>query len=64
MKAINELINLGHSLGAHIAGTAGRNLNSMTSQLIPRITGLGLFLLVAAKVAFFDYSQIHFSRSC
>lgn len=31
---------IGHSLGAHIAGTAGRNLNSMTSQLIPRITGL------------------------
>lgn len=30
----------GHSLGAHIAGSAGRNLNAMTSQLIPRITGL------------------------
>lgn len=39
---MNEIL-AGHSLGAHIAGSAGRNLNSMTSQLIPRITGLGRY---------------------
>lgn len=29
----------GHSLGAHIAGSAGRNLNYKTDKLLPRITG-------------------------
>ncbi|XP_055296585.1 uncharacterized protein LOC129565592 [Sitodiplosis mosellana] len=31
---------IGHSLGAHIAGSAGRNLNYKTNKLLPRITGL------------------------
>lgn len=31
---------LGNSLGAHIVGSAGRNLNYMTDRLLPRITGL------------------------
>lgn len=30
----------GHSLGAHIVGSAGRNFNYKTDKLIPRITGL------------------------
>lgn len=30
----------GHSLGAHIVGSAGRNLNYKTDKLLPRITGL------------------------
>lgn len=51
-KALKELVSIypsypienihliGHSLGAHICGSAGRNFNYMTSQLLPRITGL------------------------
>lgn len=31
---------LGHSLGAHIAGSAGRNLFYKSEKLVPRITGL------------------------
>lgn len=31
---------LGHSLGAHIAGAAGRNLFYKSEKLVPRITGL------------------------
>ncbi|EDX02579.1 vitellogenin-3 [Drosophila yakuba] len=31
---------IGHSLGAHIVGSAGRHLQQMTNQTIPRITGL------------------------
>lgn len=31
---------IGHSLGAHIAGSAGRNLQYKTNKLLPRITGL------------------------
>lgn len=31
---------IGHSLGAHIVGSTGRNLNYKTSKLLPRITGL------------------------
>lgn len=30
----------GHSLGAHIVGSAGRNLYYKTGKLVPRITGL------------------------
>lgn len=30
---------IGHSLGAHIVGSAGRNFNYKTEKLIPRITG-------------------------
>lgn len=30
---------IGHSLGAHIVGSAGRNFNYKTDKLIPRITG-------------------------
>lgn len=30
----------GHSLGAHIAGAAGRQLHRSTKKLVPRITGL------------------------
>ncbi|KAJ6640105.1 Vitellogenin-1 [Pseudolycoriella hygida] len=37
---VEKLHLIGHSLGAHIAGSAGRNLHGMTFQLIPRITGL------------------------
>lgn len=29
----------GHSLGAHIVGSAGRNLHYQTEKLLPRITG-------------------------
>lgn len=32
----------GHSLGAHIVGAAGRNLNYKTDKLLPRITGNSL----------------------
>ncbi|KAH8356762.1 hypothetical protein KR200_007924, partial [Drosophila serrata] len=31
---------IGHSLGAHIMGTAGRTFKRLTGKLIPRITGL------------------------
>ncbi|XP_016962933.1 vitellogenin-1 [Drosophila biarmipes] len=31
---------IGHSLGAHIVGAAGRHLHRLTNQTIPRITGL------------------------
>ncbi|XP_033159059.1 phospholipase A1 [Drosophila mauritiana] len=31
---------VGHSLGAHIMGTAGRTFKKLTGKLIPRITGL------------------------
>ncbi|EDV46470.1 vitellogenin-3 [Drosophila erecta] len=31
---------IGHSLGAHIVGSAGRHLQRLTNQTIPRITGL------------------------
>ncbi|XP_039488100.1 vitellogenin-1 isoform X2 [Drosophila santomea] len=31
---------IGHSLGAHIMGTAGRTFKKLTGKLIPRITGL------------------------
>ncbi|XP_016980058.1 vitellogenin-1 [Drosophila rhopaloa] len=31
---------IGHSLGAHIVGSAGRHLHRLTGQLVPRITGL------------------------
>ncbi|KAH8379975.1 hypothetical protein KR009_008299 [Drosophila setifemur] len=31
---------LGHSLGAHIMGTAGRTFKRLTGKVIPRITGL------------------------
>ncbi|XP_011185243.1 vitellogenin-1-like [Zeugodacus cucurbitae] len=31
---------IGHSLGAHIVGTAGRYFNYKTGKLVPRITGL------------------------
>ncbi|XP_055915169.1 vitellogenin-1-like [Eupeodes corollae] len=31
---------IGHSLGAHICGVAGRTFNKLTSKLIPRITAL------------------------
>ncbi|XP_002042358.2 vitellogenin-1 [Drosophila sechellia] len=31
---------IGHSLGAHIVGSAGRHLQHLTNQTIPRITGL------------------------
>lgn len=31
---------LGHSLGAHICGFAGRTFTNLTDQYIPRITGL------------------------
>ncbi|EDV52496.1 vitellogenin-1 isoform X2 [Drosophila erecta] len=31
---------IGHSLGAHIMGTAGRTFTKLTGKLIPRITGL------------------------
>ncbi|XP_016923285.2 vitellogenin-1 [Drosophila suzukii] len=31
---------IGHSLGAHIVGSAGRHLRRLTNQTIPRITGL------------------------
>lgn len=30
----------GHSLGAHIAGAAGRYLNYRTQKFLPRVTGL------------------------
>lgn len=35
----------GHSLGAHIAGSAGRNLYYKTDKLLPRITGAIKFIL-------------------
>lgn len=35
---------IGHSLGAHIAGAAGRHFTSLTNQLIPRITGMDSML--------------------
>ncbi|XP_017067422.1 vitellogenin-1 [Drosophila eugracilis] len=31
---------IGHSLGAHIVGSAGRHLRRLTGRIIPRITGL------------------------
>lgn len=31
---------IGHSLGAHIVGAAGRNYNELTGNWLPRITGL------------------------
>ncbi|EDS44107.1 vitellogenin [Culex quinquefasciatus] len=31
---------IGHSLGAHIVGAAGRRFQDLTGQMIPRITGL------------------------
>ncbi|XP_033242726.1 vitellogenin-1 [Drosophila miranda] len=31
---------IGHSLGAHIMGTAGRTFKRLTGRLVPRITGL------------------------
>ncbi|KAH8317101.1 hypothetical protein KR074_011834, partial [Drosophila pseudoananassae] len=31
---------IGHSLGAHIVGAAGRHLTKLTGKVIPRITGL------------------------
>lgn len=31
---------LGHSLGAHIVGSVGRNYNNITGKLLPHITGL------------------------
>lgn len=34
----------GHSLGAHIAGSAGRNLNYKTDKMLPRITGANTIL--------------------
>ncbi|XP_055296584.1 vitellogenin-1-like [Sitodiplosis mosellana] len=37
---IEKIHLVGHSLGAHIAGSAGRNLYKKTGKLVPRITGL------------------------
>lgn len=34
------MVRLGHSLGAHICGYAGRHFYNLTDQFIPRITGL------------------------
>ncbi|KAH8419683.1 hypothetical protein KR009_000874 [Drosophila setifemur] len=31
---------IGHSLGAHIVGSAGRHLTQLTGRVVPRITGL------------------------
>ncbi|XP_017112664.1 vitellogenin-1-like [Drosophila elegans] len=31
---------IGHSLGAHIVGSAGRHLQRLTGKIVPRITGL------------------------
>ncbi|XP_052849334.1 vitellogenin-1-like [Drosophila gunungcola] len=31
---------IGHSLGAHIVGSAGRHLQGLTGKIVPRITGL------------------------
>lgn len=36
---IEKIQLIGHSLGAHIAGSVGRNLNYRTDKLIPRIVG-------------------------
>lgn len=36
----NLIFHEGHSLGAHIGGSAGRNFYYKTSKLLPRITGL------------------------
>lgn len=51
----------GHSLGAHIAGSAGRNLNYKTNKLLPRITGLDpaskySFLLISSQITGVDDS--------
>jgi pimeloyl-ACP methyl ester carboxylesterase len=37
---INNIYLIGHSLGAHIAGAAGRTFEEITGRLLPRITGL------------------------
>jgi len=37
---IEKLHLIGHSLGAHIVGSAGRTLSYKTGKLLPRITGL------------------------
>lgn len=37
---IRNIYLIGHSLGAHIAGAAGRTFEEITGQLLPRITGL------------------------
>lgn len=36
------IFSVGHSLGAHICGYAGRHFTSLTNKVIPRITGMVL----------------------
>ncbi|KAH8248053.1 hypothetical protein KR038_012014 [Drosophila bunnanda] len=40
LMPVSNIHLIGHSLGAHIVGSAGRNLHRLTGQTIPRITGL------------------------
>jgi hypothetical protein len=43
---------MGHSLGSHIAGQAGRTFEDETGKLLPRITGFD-----PAKVTKFEQHQ-------
>uniref|UniRef100_A0A1Q3FQH7 Putative hepatic triacylglycerol lipase n=2 Tax=Culex tarsalis TaxID=7177 RepID=A0A1Q3FQH7_CULTA len=38
--SVDKIHLIGHSLGAHIVGAAGRHFQTLTEQSIPRITGL------------------------
>lgn len=40
LMPVDNIHLIGHSLGAHIVGSAGRHLQRLTGQTIPRITGL------------------------
>ncbi|KAH8274207.1 hypothetical protein KR018_007767 [Drosophila ironensis] len=40
LMPVDNIHLIGHSLGAHIVGAAGRHLQRLTGQVIPRITGL------------------------
>lgn len=57
---IDNIHLIGHSLGAHIAGSAGRNLYFKTGKLLKRITGLdpaSKFICIIIALKFWIYME-------